>query len=87
MPGARTPYEWVISQVCEEFSCLPSQAAKELENDPYRLAETIMMLRGYANMKDAFDRRVSGQSSEEIPDGALLRDVKHNTERLALERV
>lgn len=84
MPGASAPYEWVVGRVCDEFHCLPSQAIRELETEPQRLAETIMMLRSYANLKDAVDRRISGQKVD-IPDGYLLRLVLKHTERLVLE--
>ena len=53
----------------------------ELEGDPHRMAETIMMLRSYATIKAAVDRRISG-SGEQVPDGPTLREVMRNTERI-----
>lgn len=39
---------WLVGRVCEEFGCLPSEAARELETDPERMALEIMELRAYA---------------------------------------
>lgn len=47
---------WMISQVCEGYSCLPLAAADELDRDPERMALLILDLRGYAAAKSAFDR-------------------------------
>jgi hypothetical protein len=44
-----------------------------------------MVLRGYANLKDAVDRRIAGQSVE-IPDVPMVKLVLAHVERLALER-
>jgi hypothetical protein len=46
---------WMVSRICEEFSCLPSQALRELDTDPERLALMIPDLRAYAAAKRAFD--------------------------------
>ena len=85
MPGAGAPVEWIVGRVCEEFGCLPSAALRELETDPHRMAETIMMLRGYASLKEAVDRRIAG-SKENLPDSPMLRIVLSNTERIVLEK-
>ena len=74
-----------MGRVCEEFGCLPSAALRELETDPLHLAETIMMLRGYASIKEAVDRRIAG-SKETIPDSLMLRAVLTNTERVVQEK-
>jgi hypothetical protein len=47
---------WLIHRICEEFHCLPREAAHELDEDPERLALLILDLRGYAAAKTAFDR-------------------------------
>ena len=44
-----------------------------------------MLLRGYASLKDAVDRRIAG-SKENIPDSSLLRMVLANTERIVMEK-
>lgn len=85
MPDAYAPYEWMVSRYCEEFSCTPTVACREMESDPLRLGETIIMLRAYSSLKDAVDRRIAG-SQETIKDSPLLRIVLSNTEKIALER-
>lgn len=85
VPGSAAPFEWTIGRVCDEFHCLPSAALRELETDPLRLVETIMMLRSYANVKEAVDRRIAGHKVD-LPDGPLLRLVLKNVERLTLEK-
>ncbi len=44
-----------MSRVCEEFHCLPSEAIKELMNDPTNLALDIIELRAYAAAKHTVD--------------------------------
>ena len=68
MEGDRSqmPFEWLVSRVCEEFSCLPSQAVKELMDDPLQMATEIMHLRSYAEAKHILD---SATSQEDIPKG------------------
>lgn len=49
------PDEWVISRVCEEFGCLPSQARRELEDADADLVFTILEMRSYAAAKRIVD--------------------------------
>lgn len=49
------PEEWVVSAVCEAFSCLPSQALRELETADADLVFTILDLRAYARAKAEVD--------------------------------
>lgn len=50
----------MISRICDEFHCLPSQAERELARDP-ELVFDILQLRGYAQtwqqMEDADDEK------------------------------
>jgi hypothetical protein len=46
----------VISRICEEFGCLPSQAERELITDPSRAVITIMEMRSFARAKEQIDR-------------------------------
>lgn len=71
-----------MSAVCEEFHCLPSQAVRELETDPSRLALTIMALRSYRRTLDALDRQLAGQKGVSLPVGLMTRWAKRHTERL-----
>lgn len=74
-----------MGRICEEFNCLPSAAICELETEPQRLAETIMLLRSYASLKDGVDRRIAGQQVD-LPDGPLLRLVLKHVERSVAEK-
>lgn len=66
------PYEWVISRVCEEFHCLPSQAVRELMNDPANLALDIMEFRAYARAKELLD---NAKRPEDVPNSPLIEQV------------
>ncbi len=65
-------FEWVISRVCEEFHCLPSQAVKEIMTDPNQMALEIMQLRNYARAKEALD---NAKNADEIPDSPAIDQV------------
>ena len=41
----------MVSRVCEEFGCLPSQAVRELYEGPSQLVLDIMELRAYVAAK------------------------------------
>jgi len=66
--GASAPIEWIISRVCEEFHCLPSQAEAELDN-PDSIALEIIQLRAYAKTKAQIDR---AKSEDDMPDGPMV---------------
>jgi hypothetical protein len=72
--------------VCEEFGCLPSDAARELESEPFGLTDTIMVLRSYANLKDLVEQRMAGKGGE-VPDVPMVTIVMKNIERRVFERV
>lgn len=59
------PLEWVISNVCEEFHCLPSQALREIQDGPLGLVGRIIDCRAYAHTKHLVDEAASK------PDGDL----------------
>ena len=63
------PLEWTISRVCEEFHCLPSEAAREIMEDPAQMAFDIMELRAYARAKEALD---NAKNSKDVPKGVLV---------------
>lgn len=48
------PDEWLISRVCEEFHCRPSDAQRELDHDT-GLVWTILRLRSLAAAKREID--------------------------------
>lgn len=66
------PFEWVISRICEEFHCLPTQAYKELMIDPLNMAIDIMELRSYANAKEILDH---AKSESDIPKSSAIEQV------------
>lgn len=65
--GAELTDEWLISRVCEEFSCTPSVAIAELETTPFGLVTEILALRGYARSKEILD---NAKNQNDVPDNA-----------------
>jgi hypothetical protein len=61
------PDEWVISRICEEFTCLPSEAARELERDP-QLVFDILELRHYKQTRDAI---LNAKDESQVPHGKM----------------
>ncbi len=70
--SASPPFEWVVSRTCEEFNCLPSQAVKELLDDPTNLAIDIMELRSYARAKELLD---NAKKPEDVPKSPAIDEV------------
>ena len=73
MEGAQAPEQWLVSRVCEEFGCLPSEAIVEIEEGPTQLVLDIMELRAYANAKQVVDQvyeaaKRAAQTGGEMPD-------------------
>jgi hypothetical protein len=66
------PFEWLVSRVCEEFHCLPSQAVKEIMNDPLNMAFEILELRAYAQTKEQLDNLKKGDKE---PTGPVAKKV------------
>ena len=63
------PWEWLVSRVCEEFGCLPAEAVDALENDPEHLILDIMLLRGFARTKEAYD---NAKRKIDLPQSPML---------------
>ena len=63
--------EWLISRICEEFQCLPSQAVREWDADDEGLVLDVMELRGYARAKQAWDE-ASGSDGDQARVAKLL---------------
>jgi hypothetical protein len=66
------PFEWIVSRICEEFNCLPSQAVDELMNDPRRMALEILRLRSYAHAKYTLE---TATTARDIPKGVNVDQV------------
>lgn len=64
--------EWLISRICEEFQCLPSQAVREWDADDEGLVLDVMELRGYARAKQAWDQAT--ESGDEKAVSRLVQD-------------
>ena len=64
--------EWLISRICEEFHCLPSQAVREWDADDEGLVLDVIELRGYARAKAAWDRATEGGDEKAV--SRLLQD-------------
>lgn len=71
------PEAWVVSRICEEFSCLPSEAVNELEKDGRKLLFPIMNMRVYAAAKRRLDDMKPGENLDGVPmiDVVLRTDV------------
>lgn len=54
------PDDWIISRICEEFSCTPSEAIRQ----PLGLTLRIIELRAYARAKQAL---AEAQSETDVP--------------------
>lgn len=72
-----------MSRICEEFGCLPSEALRELEDDPQRLVLDVMELRAYARAKAALD---NAKEPGDMPTGLMAEIVAENTERVIRAR-
>ena len=59
------PAEWLLSRICEEFGCRPSEALRE----DGTLVTAILELRSYARTKAAVDR---AQRPEDMPDTPMV---------------
>jgi hypothetical protein len=76
--NGESPYEWVVSRICEEFNVLPTQALEELDNDPERLVYRIMTLRAFANTKQQLDdaKKISDVPYSSMRDTVLQIDME-----------
>jgi hypothetical protein len=61
--------------VCEEFGCLPSQAQRELMNDPSNAALVIMEMRSFARAKEACERYSKQPTGKDMPTGLAVEQV------------
>lgn len=69
------PEEWLISQVCEHFSCTPLEALAQ----PYTLTMHILEMRSYASTKRQID---DAEKQADMPTGAIASMVVEITEEL-----
>jgi hypothetical protein len=76
---ADPPWEWVISRICEEFNCLPSQALNEMLDDPSSMALEIIELRAYARAKELID---TTDKQDKLPNNPMIDRVFEITDYL-----
>lgn len=50
----------MIGRLCEEFHCLPSQAWREWQRVPAGFLETVIEMREFAKVKQAYDANPAG---------------------------
>jgi len=67
MEGASPPEAWIVSRICEEFQCLPSEAVRELDKDYRKLIFEILRMRVYAASKHRFDNMKKGDNLDNVP--------------------
>lgn len=65
----------MVSRVCEEFGCLPSQALRELDRDPELVFDVIEM-RGYAATRQAVKRATNDKDHPKGPMADLVLDIE-----------
>ena len=80
---AEPPFEWVVSRICEEFHCLPTEAVNEMLDDPCNMALDILELRSYARMKDQIDRT---KKETDMPTGPMAEWVWRVTAEISRRR-
>jgi hypothetical protein len=86
------PYAWAISEICREFSCLPSEAEAEIARDEEReargeesLLHEILDLRAFADTKRAFEDAVASDKPIEKPS-PMMQDLMQLEFELQQER-
>ena len=74
---------WLISIVCEEFHCLPSQAIEAIEEDVGGLLFQIIDLRSYAKAKEVYD----STPMDKRPKSKAIDRVSEITMGIAREKI
>ena len=79
------PEQWLVSRICEEFGCKPSEAVQELQEGPTQLVLDIMELRAYVQAKRTVEqvyeaakaRAEKGQdmSGLDLPQTSMIKQV------------
>lgn len=82
-----TPYEWVISRVCEEYHCLPAQAIEAIDNDVDGLLFKIIDFRAYAEAKRLYEQGQKETDLERRPSGPLIDRVRDIFWELSREKL
>jgi hypothetical protein len=67
-----------ISRICDEFSCLPSDAEAELRRQPVGWVEEVVEARHYARAKAKYDAAESADRAALVKGDDLMRMVEEN---------
>lgn len=66
----------MLSRICDEFHCLPSQAARELDREP-ELVSDILMLRSYARTKEQMEHAEDEKDAPKGPMADLVLEIEY----------
>lgn len=80
--------ELLISRVCEEFGCLPSEALREIEEGPAGLVWRVIELRDFARAVRAVEdaERDRGRELEHTPMVELVKEMREELLREMLAK-
>jgi hypothetical protein len=73
-----------LSRICEEFTCLPSEALRELRRLPVGLLEDVMEARAFAAVWAQIDR---AKDKDDIPQSPMRRVVERVMEAAVLKDI
>lgn len=83
-PDAHAPFAWTVSQVCEEFGCLPSEAVDELDHDPDGLTFDVLFLRSFKRTWDAWSAAAGTPGGlTDLPETPMLQFLRELLVELA----
>ena len=71
-------YTWTVASVAKEFSLSPTAAARELEEDPSRLAVTCLEFLTYARAKADFEAAKDANDLKGWKDSEAMAAVWEN---------
>ncbi len=72
------PLELLVSRVCQEFNCLPSEALREIEEGPAGLVWRVIEMRDFARAVQVVEQaeRDPGVEVEVTPMVELVNELK-----------
>ena len=78
------PFEFYVSRICEEFSCVPSEAIREMGRWPDGFLERVIEARTYIATKAQID---AAKTADQKPTGAMADAVDEIGAALAAEEL
>ncbi len=76
----------MVAAIAREFRVLPSEVARDLDEDPRQLSISCFYVLRYAEAKRALDTAKDPKSLEPWKGSKMMSEVKVNTRTLATER-